>query len=63
MKAYERPLVEVFEYTVEEGFAQSVAAENDWLLEYDGDMSTLRTGEELTEHTDNDGEFSTYSWD
>lgn len=61
---YLAPIIEILEYQVEEGFATSgVTLQKDWRLDMDGDNSTLRTNEELTEYTDNQGEFITGSWE
>lgn len=61
---YIPPIIEIFEYCVEEGYATSgVTLYKDWRLDMDGDQSTLRTNEELTEYTDEQGEFITGAWE
>lgn len=62
-KVYIKPQLEVFDYTTEEGFAQTIALEKDYLLIEGNDGSTMRTSEEVTEWTDNSGEFETGLWE
>lgn len=62
-KQYIKPVVDLFEYASEKGFATSVALEEDIHLIEIGDPNTLRTSEEITEYTDDFGEFTTGEWE
>lgn len=63
-RTYLKPLIEVFVYGAEEGFATSVALHKDYVLVAgDGeDRSTLRASEEVTEYTDESGEYERGTW-
>lgn len=65
---YIKPTLEVFLYTAEKGFAYSIALENathehDYVLVEGSDRNTPRASEEVTEYTDNTGQFTTGEWD
>lgn len=67
-KPYLKPILEVFPYNAERGFAHSIALENathnrDYVLIEGSDRSTMRASEEVTEYTDNAGQFTTGEWD
>ena len=58
-KRYIKPLLETFKYQAEEGFATSIALNKDYVLIQGDDHRTLRSAEEITEYTDNTGEYTT----
>lgn len=62
-KLYVKPALELFEYDPEEGFAVSVALHKDYVLIEGDDRSTLRSADEVTEYTDNQGQWTTGDWD
>ncbi len=63
-KRYIKPLLETFKYQAEEGFATSIALNKDYVLIQGDDHRTLRSAEEITEYTDNTGEYTTGGdWD
>ena len=63
-KRYIKPLLETFKYQAEEGFATSIALNKDYVLIQGDDHRTLRSAEEITEYTDNTGEYTTWGdWD
>lgn len=63
-KRYIKPLLETFKYQAEEGFATSIALKKDYVLIQGDDHRTLRSAEEITEYTDNTGEYTTGGdWD
>lgn len=63
-KRYIKPLLETFKYQAEEGFATSIALNKDYVLIQGDDHRTLRSAEEITEYTDNTGEYTTGAdWD
>jgi hypothetical protein len=67
-KVYLKPTVEVFLYNPEKGFAVTVALENtqhdrDYVLIEGTDRSSMRAAEEVTEYTDNSGQFTTGEWE
>ncbi|MBR3783439.1 MAG: hypothetical protein IKJ78_03090 [Bacteroidales bacterium] len=62
-KQYIKPGLEVFRYQPEKGYRVSVALDKDYvLIEGETDRRTLRASEEVTEVTDNDGEFERAIW-
>lgn len=62
-KVYIKPELEVYDYAAEEGFALSVALNKDYvLIEGTDDDRTLRASEEVTEFTDDEGEYTTGLW-
>ncbi len=62
-KRYKRPTLEVYTYSPEEGYATTVALYKDYVLIEGSDRTTLRNADEVTEYTDNSGEWSTGEWD
>lgn len=67
-RKYVKPLVEVFLYQAEKGFAFSIAKENvtherDYVIIEGSDRSSHIASEEVTEYTDNSGQFTTGEWD
>lgn len=67
-KTYLKPSVETYLYSAEKGFAVSVALERntrdrDYVLIEGNDRSSMRASEEVTEYTDNGGQFMTGEWD
>ena len=61
-KLYVKPDLEFFSYYPEEGYNVSVALNKDFILIEGDDRNTLRASEEVTEFTDNNGEFTTGEW-
>ena len=67
-KRYVKPTVEVFLYSPEKGFAHSIALENathdrDYVLIEGNDRTTKRASDELSEFTDNEGEYTIGLWE
>lgn len=62
-KNYITPQLEVYLYLPEKGFAVTVALEKDYILIEGHDGTTLRTNEEVTEYTDDEGEYYTGEWE
>lgn len=67
-KSYLKPTVEVYLYSPEKGFAHSIALENsthdrDYVLIEGSNRSSQMAAEEVTEYTDNTGQFTTGEWD
>lgn len=62
-KRYIKPQLEVYRYSPEEGYATTVALHKDYVLVEGNDRSTQRASEEVTEYTDNSGEFEIGEWD
>ena len=67
-KTYLKPSVETYLYLAEKGCAVSVALERntrdrDYVLIEGNDRSSMRASEEVTEYTDNGGQFMTGEWD
>jgi hypothetical protein len=61
-KPYLKPQLEHYSYLPEEGYANSVALHTDYALIEGHDGSTLRTSEEVTEVTDDGGEWMAGEW-
>jgi hypothetical protein len=66
-KPYTPPTVELFSYLAEKGFATTVALDNamstrDYIIVEGNERNSLRTAEEVTEYTDNSGEYETGEW-
>lgn len=63
-KKYIKPTVELFDYLPEQGFAwsQPVALHKDYVLIEGTDGSTLRAEDEVTEYTDENGEYEVGVW-
>ena len=70
-KPYIKPTLETFLYTPEEGYATTIALNdhtltgvtNDYVLIEGTDRRSLLTADEVTEYTDNDGQYTTGEWD
>ena len=62
-REYSTPIIKVRSYAVEAGFAVTLALERDSRLEWAGDDETMRSHEELTELTDNSGEYTAGYWE
>ena len=66
-KRYRKPQLEVYTYLPEEGYATTVALRNvttkDYVLIEGTDRSSMRTVDEVSEYTDNSGEYKTGEWD
>lgn len=62
-RKYIKPQLETYLYRAEEGYATSVALHKDYVLIEGDDRRTLRGAEEVTEITDNTGEWTTGEWD
>ena len=63
-KSYIKPQLEIFRNQPEKGYATSTAmgVTKDYVLIEGNDGSTLRTSEEVTEFTDDQGEFTIGQW-
>ena len=62
-KRYIKPILEAYSYSPEEGYATTVALYKDHVLIAGDDRTTLRNEDEVTEYTDNSGEWTTGEWD
>ena len=62
-KQYIKPTTEIFCYLPEEGFAISVALTTDYVLVEGDDRTTLRAADEVTEYTDQSGEYEVGIWE
>lgn len=67
-KRYITPIVEVYLYSAEKGYATSLALEintrdRDYVLIEGNDRSSMRASEEVTEYTDHSGQYETGEWD
>lgn len=62
-KPYIKPTIEVYSYMPEEGYASTVALYKDYILIEGDDHSSLRAAEEVSEYTDESGEWTTGEWD
>lgn len=62
-KSYIKPQLEVYTYSAEQGFAWSgVALHKDYILIEGNDRDTRRASDEVSEYTDNEGEYETGMW-
>lgn len=65
-KKYLQPTIEVFSYLPEKGYATTVASrdyiDRDYVLIEGSDRQSLRNADEVSEYTDNNGEFTTGEW-
>lgn len=62
-KQYIKPMLEIYSYLPEEGYKVSVALDKDYvLIEGQTDDRTMRASEEVTEYTDNSGEYERGLW-
>lgn len=62
-RIYVKPALEVYDYLAEEGYANTVALHRDYVLIEGNDHSTTRTSEEITDITDESGEYTAAEWD
>ena len=62
-KRYIKPILEVYSYQAEEGYATTVALQKDYVLIEGNDRESLRSADEVTEYTDAEGQFSAGKWD
>lgn len=62
-KPYIKPQLETYFYNPEEGYASSIALHKDWVLIEGQDQETRRASEEVSEYTDESGEFEIGTWD
>lgn len=65
-RTYVKPTVEAYLYQPEHGFAYTIAQENtsrDYVLIEGSDRGLRRSSEEVTEYTDEGGQFTTGEWD
>lgn len=64
-RPYIKPTIEVYLYSSEKGYSNSIAVglDRDYVLIQGDDHSTLRSSEEVTEYTDDHGEFTIGQWE
>lgn len=62
-KQYIKPVLEVYGYSPEKGYAATVALYKDHLLIEGNDRETLRAADEVSEFTDASGEWTTGQWE
>ncbi|MBQ9418557.1 MAG: hypothetical protein IJU19_08275 [Bacteroidales bacterium] len=62
-KEYQKPVLEVYSYRAEQGYALSVALKKDQVLIEAGDESTMRVEEQVSEFTDESGYFTEGEWE
>lgn len=62
-RTYVKPALEVYDYLAEEGYANTVALHRDYVLIEGNDNSTTRASEEITDITDESGEYTAAEWD
>lgn len=62
-RPYIKPQLEIFSYMPEEGYANTVALHKDYVLIEGNDRSTQRASDEITEFTDDDGEYTIGMWE
>ena len=64
-KKYIKPFVELFQYMPEKGYAwsQPVALHKDYVLIEGDDRQNNMVSDEVTEYTDEQGEYSTGLWE
>ncbi len=62
-KSYIKPQLEVYMYSAEKGFAWSgIGLHKDYVLIEGNERETTRGSEELSEYTDNTGEYESGLW-
>lgn len=61
-KRYIKPTLEVYRYSPEEGYATTVAMK-DYVIVEGTDRQSVRTADEVSEFTDNSGEWTTGEWE
>lgn len=65
-RTYIKPELELFSYLPEKGYATTVALHDevrDYVLVEGTDRSSTLNSEEVSEYTDNTGEYTTGTWD
>lgn len=62
-RIYIKPAIEVYLYSPEKGYNVSVGLHRDYVLIQGNDEQTLRASEEVTEYTDESGEYTTGIWE
>lgn len=62
-RQYIKPCLEVYTYMPEKGFAHTVALHKDYVLIEGNDRNTRRASEEITEFTDDNGEYTIGLWE
>ncbi len=63
-KPYIKPTVENYTYRPEQGFAKTpIYLRKDYVLIEGDDRSTLRSADEVTEFTDDNGEYQVGLWE
>jgi len=64
-KQYIKPMIEVFRYMPEEGFAwsEAIALHKDYVLVEGDNRDILRSADEVTEYTDGGGQFTIGEWE
>lgn len=62
-KQYVTPTLEFFSYSPEEGYAATVALTKDYALIEGNDRESLRAADEVSEITDNEGNWITGEWE
>ena len=60
-RPYVKPTLEVYLYSPEKGYYVSVGLNRDYVL-IEGDHTTTRASEEVTEYTNEAGEYTTGEW-
>lgn len=61
-RPYIKPTLEVYHYRAEQGYTDSVALHKDYVLIEGNDGYSRRAAEEVTEYTDQNGEFEIGVW-
>lgn len=62
-RKYIKPQLEIYAYQAEKGFATTVALYKDYILIEGNDRTTKRASDELSEFTDNEGEYTIGLWE
>ena len=62
-KRYIKPTLEAYTYSAEQGYNMTVALEKDYVLIQGHDEDTRRASDEFTEYTNDDGQYTTGTWD
>ncbi len=60
---YIKPTIEIFRYSPEEGFAVSIGLHKDFALIEGDNRDILRSADEVTEYTDNSGQYTIGEWE
>lgn len=62
-KVYIKPQLEVFKYQPEKGYNASTAMYTDYILVEGNERDVMRTAQEVTEYTDDQGEYEIGLWE